>query len=85
MHPLRADLPIWLGAEGPNNVALAAEIADGWLPIYFSPRVGDMYTVLAGRGLRPSQGPGAGPSTFEIATNCQVVVTDDRRRRPRLP
>jgi F420-dependent oxidoreductase-like protein len=28
-HPLRADLPIWLGAEGPKNVALAAEIADG--------------------------------------------------------
>src|SRR5690606_26758112 len=30
-HPLRADLPIWLGAEGPKNVALTAEIADGWL------------------------------------------------------
>ena len=32
MHPLRTDLPIYLGAEGPKNVALAAEIADGWLP-----------------------------------------------------
>ena len=36
-HPLRADLPIFLGAEGPKNVALAAEIADGWLPLYYSP------------------------------------------------
>ena len=31
VHPLRADLPIMMGAEGPKNVALAAEIADGWL------------------------------------------------------
>ena len=38
MHPLRADIPIILGAEGPKNVALAAEIADGWFPIFFSPR-----------------------------------------------
>src|SRR3954470_21351003 len=37
VHPLRADLPIILGAEGPRNVALAAEIADGWFPIYYSP------------------------------------------------
>jgi alkanesulfonate monooxygenase SsuD/methylene tetrahydromethanopterin reductase-like flavin-dependent oxidoreductase (luciferase family) len=36
-HPLRADLPIYLGAEGPKNVALATEIADGWLPLYYSP------------------------------------------------
>ena len=32
-HPLRSDIPIMLGAEGPKNVALAAEICDGWLPI----------------------------------------------------
>src|SRR6476646_6008150 len=37
-HPLREALPIYLAAEGPKNVALAAEIADGWLSIYFSPR-----------------------------------------------
>src|SRR5699024_8775532 len=30
-HPLRADVPVWLGAEGPKNVAMTAEIADGWL------------------------------------------------------
>src|SRR5215471_573056 len=38
-HPLRADLPIYLAAEGPKNVALAAEIADGWLPMFYAPRV----------------------------------------------
>src|SRR4051795_5792767 len=37
VHPLRADVPILLGAEGPKNIALTAEIADGWLPIYYSP------------------------------------------------
>src|SRR5262249_40348824 len=38
VHPLRADVPIILGAEGPKNIALAAEIADGWFPIFFSPK-----------------------------------------------
>ncbi len=43
VHPLRADVPILLGAEGPKNVALAAEIADGWLPLYYSPFRKDVY------------------------------------------
>src|SRR6058998_3679933 len=37
LHPLRREIPIYLAAIGPKNVALAAEIADGWLPIFFSP------------------------------------------------
>ena len=75
-HPLRADLPIWLGAEGPKNIALTAEIADGWLPIYYSPKVADMYNGWLDEGFaRP--GARSNRKTFEIATNCQVVVTDD--------
>jgi F420-dependent oxidoreductase-like protein len=75
-HPLRADLPIWLGAEGPKNVALTAEIADGWLPIYYSPAVGAMYRGWLAEGFAR---PGARSSAdrFEIAPTCQVVVTDD--------
>src|SRR6516164_2490917 len=42
-HPLRADLPILLGAEGPKNIELAAEIADGWMPLYYSPFRQDVY------------------------------------------
>src|SRR6185503_18520875 len=49
-HPLRADLPIWLGAEGPRNVALAAEIADGWLAIYYAPRLASMYDEWLAEG-----------------------------------
>src|SRR5438132_6097751 len=38
IHPLRPNIPVYLAAIGPKNVALAAEIADGWLPVFFSPR-----------------------------------------------
>lgn len=76
-HPLRSDIPIWLGAEGPKNVALAAEIADGWLAIYYSPRLAPMYDGWLDEGFAR---PGARRSRadFEIAATCQVVVTDDR-------
>ncbi|APA95378.1 LLM class F420-dependent oxidoreductase [Nocardia seriolae] len=77
-HPLRADLPIWLGAEGPKNVALTAEIADGWLAIYYTPRLADMYNEWLDEGFSR---PGARRSRedFEIAATAQVVLTDDRK------
>ena len=53
-HPLRADIPIMLGAEGPKNVALAAEICDGWLPIFYTPADGRHLQRVAGRGVRPA-------------------------------
>jgi F420-dependent oxidoreductase-like protein len=74
-HPLRADLPIWLGTEGPKNVALTAEIADGWLPIYYSPKVAAMYDAWLGEGF--ARRDGGRPAGFEIASNCSVIVTDD--------
>ncbi|SES24172.1 probable F420-dependent oxidoreductase, Rv3520c family [Lentzea xinjiangensis] len=73
-HPLRADLPIWLGAEGPRNVALAAEVADGWLAIYYAPRLAGMYDEWLGEGFAKA---GRGRDGFEVAATCQVVVTDD--------
>jgi F420-dependent oxidoreductase-like protein len=66
-HPLRADVPILLGAEGPRNVALAAEIADGWLPLYYSPFRPEVYAdSLAGAR-----------AGFEIAAGVMVNMTDD--------
>jgi F420-dependent oxidoreductase-like protein len=76
-HPLRPDLPIWLGAEGPKNVALTAEIADGWLPIYYSPKVGGMYQGWLDEGFARRRDPDEAAARFEIAPNCSVVVTDD--------
>ena len=55
-HPLRADIPIYLGAEGPKNVAMAAEIADGWLPMFLSPKL-DAYYRARCRGVRPARRP----------------------------
>src|ERR1700690_427928 len=67
-HPLRADLPILLGAEGPKNVALAAEIADGWLPLYYSPFRPEVYADSL-RGARAG---------FEICVTVMgCAITDD--------
>ncbi len=76
-HPLRSDIPIMLGAEGPKNVALAAEICDGWLPIFYSPRLGEMYNEWLDEGFAR---PGARRSRedFEICASANIVITEDR-------
>jgi alkanesulfonate monooxygenase SsuD/methylene tetrahydromethanopterin reductase-like flavin-dependent oxidoreductase (luciferase family) len=56
---------------------MAAEICDGWLPIFYSPRLADMYNEWLDEGFAR---PGARRSRadFEICATAQVVVTDDR-------
>jgi len=66
-HPLRTHVPIYLGAEGPKNVALAAEIADGWLPLYYSPFRPEVYSASLGK-TKPD---------FEIAVTMACKVCDD--------
>jgi F420-dependent oxidoreductase-like protein len=73
-HPLRADLPIWLGAEGPKNVALTGEIADGWLAIYYTPRLGPTYADWLADGLSRARRSRA---DFTVAASCSVVITED--------
>jgi F420-dependent oxidoreductase-like protein len=76
VHPLRADIPIVLGAEGPKNVALAAEIADGWFPIFFSPHhMGEFKDALDEGFARPTARRSA--ADFEVIAFCPVVVNDD--------
>ncbi|GGO78884.1 LLM class F420-dependent oxidoreductase [Nonomuraea cavernae] len=67
-HPLRAEIPVYLGAEGPKNVALAAELAQGWLPLFaFPTKIEEMYgESLAGRD-----------PDFDIAAMVMVIVSDD--------
>lgn len=76
VHPLRADLPIYLAAEGPKNVALAAEICDGWLPLFFSPKSDGFYRAALEEGFAR---PGARRSLadFEVAASVPVIVHDD--------
>ncbi|NUP79857.1 MAG: LLM class F420-dependent oxidoreductase, partial [Nonomuraea sp.] len=69
-HPLRPDIPVYLGAEGPKNVALAAEIGQGWLPLFAFPgKIEEMY----GEALS-ARAPG-----FDIAAMVMVVISDDVR------
>lgn len=74
VHPLRADVPIWLGAEGPKNVAQTAEIADGWIPIFYTPSSASMYQPWLDEGFaRP--GARRTRADFEIAATCHLQVT----------
>ncbi|HVX17742.1 MAG TPA: LLM class F420-dependent oxidoreductase [Acidimicrobiales bacterium] len=75
-HPRRADLPIYLGAEGPKNVALAAEIADGWLPLFMGPG-GDAYYRAALQEGFDRPGARRGWDDFEVCATVSVVVNDD--------
>jgi len=68
LRPLRAEIPIYLAALGPKNVALAAEIADGWLPIFVAP---EHFDAAFGPSLA------AAPPNFEIAATASVFVGDD--------
>ncbi|WP_026917961.1 LLM class F420-dependent oxidoreductase [Gordonia shandongensis] len=76
VHPLRSDIPILLGAEGPKNIALAAEIADGWLPLFYTPRMADQYNEWLDEGFARA-GARRTRETFEIAAVAQIVLTDD--------
>ena len=68
LRPLRAEIPIYLAALGPKNVALAAEIADGWLPIFVDP---ERFDDAFGPSLAYA------PPGFEIAATVSVLVGDD--------
>ncbi|GAB2976705.1 LLM class F420-dependent oxidoreductase [Nocardioides montaniterrae] len=80
VHPLRADIPIWLGAEGPKNVAQTAEIADGWIPIFYTPRSAAMYQPWLDEGFaRP--GARRTRADFEIAATCHLQVVEDEAEK----
>ena len=70
LHPVRETIPLYLGAEGPKNVALGAQLCDGWIPMLISPFRMDIYNdSLAGRS-----------PDFDIAAGVTVIVDDDLER-----
>ena len=75
ISPVQENIPIYLAAIGPKNTALAGEIADGWLPTFFSPEhVGGLRALLeegAGRAGRSLDG-------FDMAPNVTAYISDDR-------
>ncbi|MFD9203307.1 LLM class F420-dependent oxidoreductase [Streptomyces anthocyanicus] len=66
-HPLRSGLPVLLGAEGPKNIAQTARIADGWLPLYWSPTRTAVYEASLD----------AAPEGFLVAPMARAKVCDD--------
>ncbi|WP_397428798.1 LLM class F420-dependent oxidoreductase [Pseudofrankia sp. BMG5.37] len=67
MHPV-APVPIWLGAGGPRNTALAADLCDGWLPMGLGPD-----------GVPPAVQERAARGGFDVFTGSSVRITDDVR------
>ncbi len=76
IHPLREDIPIYLGAEGPKNIAMCAELCDGWLAMLFAPEHQEPYVKALGEGFAR---PGARRSAedFEVNATVPFIVSDD--------
>jgi F420-dependent oxidoreductase-like protein len=75
IHPLREDIPIFLGAEGPKNIALAAELCDGWLAMLFSPGESYFTDALAEGFAKPDARRSA--EDFEVVATVPFIVSDD--------
>jgi len=67
VHPLRPHLPVLLGAEGPKNIAQTVRIADGWLPLYWSPQRTPLYEAALAEA----------PDGFMVAPMARARVCDD--------
>ena len=68
MRPLREDIPIYLAAEGPKNIALATELCQGWLALFYSPHSADLYAEALARAPRDD---------FEVVATVPLIVADD--------
>jgi F420-dependent oxidoreductase-like protein len=76
IRPLREDIPIFLAAEGPKNIALAGEVCDGWLALFYSPHHDGFYREALSEGLgRP--GARRTAEEFEVTASVPLIVTDD--------
>jgi F420-dependent oxidoreductase-like protein len=72
--PVQERIPIYLAAIGPKNTQLAGEVADGWLPTFFSPEhVGEFRTLLE----EGAQRAGRDLNGFDIAPNVNLCIDDD--------
>lgn len=76
VHPYRNEIPIYLAAEGPKNVALSAEICDGWLPLFFAPKDNQFYADALANGVAASTRRD-NLDGFEIPAMCSIIPGDD--------
>ncbi|GAC1321013.1 MAG: LLM class F420-dependent oxidoreductase [Acidimicrobiales bacterium] len=74
-HPVRSSIPIYIASLGPKNVEMTAEIADGWLPLFYVPEKADAVfgdALKAGAAARSSE---LGP--LEIVAGGLVAIGED--------
>ena len=76
LHPLREEIPIFLGAEGPKNLALCAELCDGWLALFFSPHHERFYRDALAEGFA-REGARRSFEDFEVCATVPLIVHDD--------
>jgi len=77
IRPLKEDIPIFLGAEGPKNVALAGELCDGWLALFFAPESSnDFYRDALAEGFA-RKGARRSFDDFEVCATVPVIIGDD--------
>src|SRR5690349_13878621 len=76
LHPVRDEIPIFLGAEGPKNVALAGEICDGWLALFYSPHNETFYRDALAEGFA-REGARHTAEDFEVYATVPVIIHDD--------
>ncbi|HEY4278224.1 MAG TPA: LLM class F420-dependent oxidoreductase [Conexibacter sp.] len=76
IHPLRTDIPIYLGAEGPKNIALSAELCDGWFAMLFAPTHERMYRESLDEGFA-REGARRSYDDFEVCATVPLIVSDD--------
>ena len=67
VRPLREDIPIYLAAEGPKNIALATELCQGWLALFYSPHSADLY----------AEALASAADDFEVVATVPLIVADD--------
>src|SRR4051812_9889051 len=76
--PVQERIPVYLAAIGPKNTMLAGEIADGWLPTFFSPEHVGQFRELLEEGAE--RGGRTLPDDFDIAPNVSLCIDDDVER-----
>jgi F420-dependent oxidoreductase-like protein len=74
-HPVRERIPIALAAIGPKNVAVAAELAESWMPIFYVPdKAGDVWGEAVAEG-RAKRDPALGP--LDVVAKASLAIGDD--------
>lgn len=76
IHPLREDIPVYLAAEGPKNIALSAELCDGWLALFLSPGFQDFYVDALSEGFA-REGARRSFDDFDVSATVPFIVCDD--------